>query len=117
MSDALISAARLAPLLDLHVVTVRKLSSGRRPSIPCVRVGGALRYHWPTVAAKLGINLQAPQTPAASPLPSFLERMASPAKALPAGASLSPAGPSGPVLIDGPACAGKPARPSGQLGG
>ena len=60
MSD-LMDAKQIAKELGLHVVTVRRLSSGRRPSIPCVRIGRAVRYHWPTVAAKLGIDLQAPR--------------------------------------------------------
>ncbi len=90
--DRLLTVEELAAKLNLHKDTVAEKSRGRRPTIPAVRIGRAVRYHWPTVAAKLGmvasfLILLSPTSSAANP--TFLEPAAPSASRSAAGEPLS----------------------------
>lgn len=51
--ERLSTTQEAAEALGIGERTLRKLSSGARPKIPVVRLGGAVRYHLPSIIAHL----------------------------------------------------------------
>lgn len=48
------TAEEFAPILRMSVGTLKRKSQGKRPTIPCFRLGAkTMRYHLPTVIAHL----------------------------------------------------------------
>ncbi|NBW15466.1 MAG: hypothetical protein EBR82_46500, partial [Caulobacteraceae bacterium] len=92
-TDRIMSVDEMAAKLGVHRDTVLRWSQGSRPKLPAVRLAKTVRFHWPTVAKRLGIALAfvllSPTTPAASPHSAV--PAASPASKPAAGAPLSEA--------------------------
>lgn len=51
--ERLCTTQEAAEALGIGERTLRKLSAGARPKIPVVRLGGAVRYHLPSIIAHL----------------------------------------------------------------
>ena len=91
-TDRLLTVDEMAAKLQVHRDTVLRWSQGARAKLPAVRFGQTVRFHWPTVAKRLGcavafLILLSPTTPAANP--TFPELAASSAIRSAAGAPLS----------------------------